>query len=90
MFNLHADSLIFTRCMRAELSMTDAQRLKGSGWLNDAIIHLFMCMLQEKDSFLCKKRSSRKGSLFYDVNFMNIYLKDNNYNYNQVARYIYY
>ncbi len=87
LFNMPSDRLIFAKCLCAELSIMKAQCLKEGQWFNDAVIHLFMSMLQEKDNFLCTKKRSRKGSLFVDPMFMDIYLKDNNYDYNQVKRY---
>ena len=62
--------------------------LNDNLWLNDEIVNMFIQLLQERDSMLCKSNYRRRPSHYFSSFFVNKLMDcgNNEYNYSNVQR----
>ena len=81
------DNTIIIDKFNIDMSKSKLRCLMPNTWLNDEVINFYMCMLQERDTQLCAKNSSRRASHYFNSFFVNKLVDlDNRYNYNNIKR----
>jgi len=62
--------LLLTTKFNIPITLEKLRCLAATGWLNDEVINFYMCMLQERDNYLCEQNSLRLKSHYFSTFFM--------------------